>query len=81
MKLNFFNPERGFALLLLASAISLAQGDSSKPVPVTVDNFVRAESDMYFANTAKLAGGLGRLHHVREVATPDKQNVIRTNRE
>jgi hypothetical protein len=75
------NQERVFALLLLASAISLAQGDSSKPVPVTVDNFVRAESDMYFANTVKLAGGPGRLHHVREVATPDKQHVIRTNRD
>ena len=75
------NQGRAFALLWLASAISLAQGESSKPVPVTVDNFVRAESDMYFANTAKLAGGLGRLHHVREVATPDKQNVIRTNRD
>jgi len=75
------NRERVFALLLLASALSFAQGDSSNPVPVTVDNFVRAESDMYFANTAKAAGGLGRLHHVREVATPDKQNVIRTNRD
>src|SRR6185436_3708927 len=70
-------------MLLVAAALAapLAQGDSSNPVPVTVDNFVRAESDMYFANTAKGAGGLGRLHHTREVATPDTQKVIRTNRD
>ena len=35
--------------------------------PVTVDNFVRAESDLYIGNTA-MAGGLGKLQHRRSVA-------------
>jgi hypothetical protein len=50
-------------------------------VPVTVENFVRAESDMYFANALSLTGGLARLHHGRDVASPEHQNVIRTNRD
>lgn len=49
-------------------------------IPVTVDNFVRAESDMYFGNIAK-EGGLGRFHHNREPAPLDNQTVIRLNRD
>jgi hypothetical protein len=48
--------------------------------PVTVDNFVRAESDLYIGNTAK-AGGLGKLQHRREPASVDHQDVIRLNRD
>ena len=48
--------------------------------PVTPDNFVRAESDMYFDAVVKL-GGFGKLHHTREPAPIDKQTVIRLNRD
>lgn len=62
-------------------AASLAQTNPSKPVPVTVDNFVRAETDKYFADLVKESGGLARFNHRREVASLDNQTVIRLNRD
>jgi hypothetical protein len=50
------------------------------PVPVTVDNFVRAESDMYFGVVVK-QGGFGRFAHHRELMSIDKQDVVRANRD
>jgi hypothetical protein len=50
-------------------------------IPVTADNFNRAESDMYFAQTIKLAGGIGKLFHCPELEPIDKQLVIRANRD
>ena len=35
------------------------------PVPVTVENFIRAESDFYFAPLAQERGAFGKLLHVR----------------
>jgi len=67
-------------IVALASAAAYAQSPG-QPVPVTVDNFTRAESDVYFGNTVKDAGGIGRLLHRREVVAIDKQFVIRTNRD
>jgi hypothetical protein len=49
-------------------------------VPVTPDNFVRAESDRYLGNLAK-EGGVGKLFHRREPAAIDNQTVIRLNRD
>lgn len=49
-------------------------------IKVTVDNFVRAESDMYFGAIAK-DNGFGKFHHTRELAPVDAQNVIRLNRD
>ncbi|WP_345815182.1 DUF1254 domain-containing protein [Paraburkholderia sp. PREW-6R] len=57
-----------------------AAGSTGASVPVTVDNFVRAESDMYVAALAK-QGGLGKLLHRREPASIDHQTVIRLNRD
>lgn len=50
-------------------------------VPVTVENFTRAESDLYFANLIKDGGGLGKLVHRREPASVEHQTVIRLNRD
>ncbi|KWV53655.1 carboxylesterase [Rhizobium altiplani] len=47
---------------------------------VTVDNFIRAESDFYFNNLIK-TGSLGTFHHNRELAPIDNQTVIRSNRD
>src|SRR6185437_11742069 len=44
------------------------------------DNFVRAESDLYFAGIVK-DGGLGKFVHRREPAAIDNQTVIRLNRD
>ena len=68
-----------FAILFLATT-SMSQAQSGNPVPVTVDNFTRAESDLYMGNLAK-ERGLGRFDHRREPANIDKQTVIRLNRD
>lgn len=49
-------------------------------IPVTPENFTRAESDLYFSNVVR-TGGFGKWDHTREVAPLDKQSVIRLNRD
>jgi hypothetical protein len=49
--------------------------------PVTVDNFAQAESDLYFGNAVKEAGGVGKFFHNRAPVALDKQLVIRMNRD
>jgi hypothetical protein len=49
-------------------------------VPVTVENFRRAESDRYFRGVVK-DGGFGKFRHNREATPIDKQTVIRMNRD
>lgn len=49
-------------------------------IPVTADNFVRAETDLYFGNAVK-DGGFGKFMHNREPTPIDKQLVIRMNRD
>jgi hypothetical protein len=49
-------------------------------IPVTVDNFIRAETDLYFAKTVA-QGGFGKFHHFREPAPIEHQMVIRMNRD
>jgi hypothetical protein len=57
------------------------QSISSKPIPVTPDNFERAETDMYFNTTAVQEGALGRFTHRRELFSVDHQIVVRGNRD
>jgi hypothetical protein len=52
----------------------------SQTVPVTADNFLRAESDMYF-NDVVQKGGFGRMEHNREPMPIDHQTVVRANRD
>lgn len=49
-------------------------------VPVTVKNFRRAESDMYFSRSVK-NGAFGKFHHERAPMPIEKQDVIRSNRD
>ncbi|MEO8195610.1 MAG: DUF1214 domain-containing protein [Thermoanaerobaculia bacterium] len=49
-------------------------------VPVTVDNFVRAETDLHFARTVQ-SGAFGKLVHARTLAAIAKQVVQRLNRD
>lgn len=67
------------AALLLASATSLSLAQTA--VPVTVENFTRAESDLYFAGLIKDSGGIGKINHHREPAPINNQTVIRLNRD
>ncbi|HVT88839.1 MAG TPA: subclass B3 metallo-beta-lactamase [Tepidisphaeraceae bacterium] len=48
---------------------------------VNVHNFIRAETDFYFAKTARDDGAFGKLRHRREMASIDKQDVVRMNRD
>jgi len=54
---------------------------SGSTVPVTIDNFTRAETDRYLAANAKDIGRLGQFKHSREPVAIDKQTVIRMNRD
>ena len=51
-----------------ANPAPLAQPRSAQLVPVTIDNFIRAESDTYMAGLLKDSGGLAKWNHRREVA-------------
>ena len=54
---------------------------SGDPVPVTVENFIRAETDLYFGAVALKEGGFGKFEHHRELASIDNQTIIRMNRD
>ena len=48
------------ALLTVSFFLLTSAALAQSPVPVTVDNFPRAESDLYFSNSIKDAGGIGK---------------------
>ena len=67
-------------LALAFAEMAFAQGASTnKSVPVTVSNFVRAETDYYFGQTV-MQDGFG-LSHTRQMVPIDKQDVVRMNRD
>ena len=68
-----------FAAALSAVGLTAARS-ASDTVPVTAENFTRAESDLYFGRIVK-DGGLGKYDHRREPTAIDKQDVIRMNRD
>ncbi len=68
------------ALTLAVPQIAAAQTADKDPLRVTVDNFDRAESDMYFARFVE-QGGFGKFQHERELASIDNQTVVRLNRD
>ena len=74
------------ALSVLAVAGTLiaaaqAQTAPDKTIPVTVENFIRAESDLYLSAVALKEGGFGKFEHHREVSPVDAQTIIRQNRD
>jgi len=68
------------AALLICIDVVAAPSGAEKTVPVTVDNFVRAESDRYFTSLVK-DGGFGKLNKTRNLTPLDHQPVIRMNRD
>jgi hypothetical protein len=73
-----------YASVVGLTALNAAHAQSPSPAgnatPVTVDNFIRAESDLYMGNMVK-DGSLGKFVHRREPAAIDDQTVIRLNRD
>jgi hypothetical protein len=52
----------------------------TQTVPVTADNFIRAESDAVFTGLVA-QGGFGKFNHSREAVPPDSRIVQRPNRD
>jgi hypothetical protein len=63
----------------LLISLARAQSSSGVTVPVTIDNFARAKSDLYMSNSVR-GGWLGKLVRRREPASIDNHRVIRLNR-
>lgn len=57
------------------------QTAATDPILVTEDNFRQAESDKYFAQTIKGAGGIGKFYHLHNVDPVENQPYIRANRD
>jgi hypothetical protein len=53
---------------------------TSDTIPVTVENFVRAESDKYMKSYVDI-GGFGKFFNIRVPTPIDKQKVVRMNRD
>ncbi|MBH3429666.1 DUF1254 domain-containing protein [Pseudomonas alkylphenolica] len=67
---------------LLAACLPTAHSQAlpGAPAVVTVDNFIRAETDRYFALTIERAG-LGRFFHWRALIPAGAKTVVRPNRD
>jgi hypothetical protein len=69
------------AIAFLFTATNIhAQSPAGNVVPVTADNFIRAESDLYMGKIV-MDGAFGKFIHRREPASLDNQTVIRLNRD
>src|SRR6266478_1094930 len=77
------NPKRCFVIILSLghAAFALAQPVPQTPaVPVTADNYNRAQTDLYLGQTVK-AGALGKFRHGRELAPIVSRGIVRPNRD
>src|SRR5437667_7556071 len=66
--------------LFIASAAASAQTITPPTELVTVENYNRAQTDVYFAGVVK-NGGFGKFRHGRELAPPVQQGIVRPNRD
>jgi hypothetical protein len=66
------------AAALIFSVVGLPA--TAEPIIVTSDNFIRAESDLYFSAVVA-RGRFGKFDHDREMTALDKQAIIRLNRD
>lgn len=70
----------GVALGLVSHTAFAQAPAAGATVPVTADNFARAETDTTFAAYVK-DGALGKFLHVREPVSIDDQKIVRMNRD
>jgi hypothetical protein len=69
-----------YALALTIAALGAPAWAAESTVPVTPDNFPRAETDLFLSSVVK-DGGLGKFMHRREPTPITKQTVVRMNRD
>src|SRR6266403_506063 len=67
------------SLAVINSTLS-AQTPASQGVPVTIDNYNRAQTDVNFAGVVK-NGGFGKFRHGRDLAPPAQKGIVRPNRD
>ena len=75
----------GLSVPAFASA-QLADDDldalvDAREIPVTIDNFARAASDIELDKYVTLAGGINRFYHFREPTPVENQPTVRMNRD
>jgi len=68
-------------LALIAVALITSTNNAGADEPVTVDNFVRAESDNMIRANMSMGAEIGKFGHLREPTTPENQPVIRMNQD
>jgi hypothetical protein len=66
--------------VVMASSVASAQTPTSQAELVTVENYNRAQTDVYFASVVK-NGGFAKFRHGRELAPPAQQGIPRPNRD
>jgi hypothetical protein len=69
-----------FLAPVMAAAFLAATPAFADPIPVDSDNFIRAESDLYFSAVVA-RDRFGKFGHDREMTSLDKQAIIRLNRD
>jgi hypothetical protein len=77
---DFRTPICAALSLAATGSLALAQAPAGAAVPVTVDNYNRAQTDVYLGQTVK-AGGLGKFRHGRELAPIVSHGIVRPNRD
>lgn len=80
-KLTIFAVAATLATINVVQAQSSAPPEIDYPIPVTVENFIRAESHLYFIAVAQNESGFGRFEHHRTLSPIDSQTIIRQNRD
>ena len=80
-KLTILAVATALAAISTAPTRSSAQQQPGNTVPVTVENFIRAESDLYMSAVALKEDGFGKFEHKRVLSPIDNQTVIRQNRD
>jgi hypothetical protein len=80
MKSSLLTPAVPLLLMLICAPGGAHAAPDDRAIAVTPDNFVRAESDLYFSGVVK-DGGFGKFMHRREPTPIAAQTVIRMNRD
>ena len=74
--------KKAHAGILAAVSVVVASTVASAQTPklVTVENYNRAQADVYFASVV-MNGGFAKFRHGRELAPPAQQGIPRPNRD
>src|SRR5262245_28041416 len=66
--------------LSIMSSVASAQTPTSQAELVTIENYNRAQTDVYFAGVLK-NGSFGKFGHGRDLSPPTQQGIVRPSRD